>query len=122
MTRRIPTELPEGADGVAAVDRLYKFGRTHAGPGTQAGKPTQRDYVSRERPPHCGAPQADWAEYSASFRQAKNSPVSNPPDESENQFVSGKVADHVDVRVTDWTRSGTHPHFDSGPSGRRYRE
>jgi hypothetical protein len=27
-----------------------------------------------------------------------------------------------DVPVTEWTRAGTHPHFDSGPSGHRYRK
>ncbi len=27
-----------------------------------------------------------------------------------------------DVPVTEWTRAGAHPHFDSGPSGHRYRK
>jgi hypothetical protein len=48
--------------------------------------------------------------------------MSPTPAEDAVQFKVDKVADHVDVPVSDWTRSGTHPHFDSGKSGDRYRK
>jgi hypothetical protein len=107
------SDVREGADGVK-VDQLYRYGRAHAGPGTRFGKPTQKDYAPREgshvKPP---TPHAD--EYAASYSPARNSDVSPAPDEQANQFVAGKVADHVDS--SGWVRgmgaASPHPHFDS---------
>jgi hypothetical protein len=112
-------DLREGDDGIKAVDRLYRYGRTYPG-----GKPTQRDYAPRRGAADRQAPQPGFDEYRATYRPARNSDVSPAPDESANQFVASKVADHVDVPVTAWTRSGDHPHFDrrvSGASNHKYR-
>jgi hypothetical protein len=125
--RRIKTEqgqpiddLREGDDGVKAVDRLYRYGRAYP-----AGKPSQKDYLSPDRS-DSKPPQPGFDEYRATFRAARNSDVSPAPDESANQFVAGKVADHVDVGKQ-WTRGygeSPHPHFDrrvSGVSNHKYR-
>jgi hypothetical protein len=113
-------DFKQGDDGVKAVDALYKFGRRFPD-----GKPTQKDYAPRRGAADRQPPQPGWDEYRATYHSARNSNVSPAPDESAVQFVSGKVADHVDVPVSDWTRSGTHPHFDrrvSGEANHKYRK
>jgi hypothetical protein len=113
-------DFTQGGDGVKAVDALYKFGRRFPG-----GKPTQKDYAPRQGAADRQPPQPGWDEYRATYRPARNSNVSPAPDEQSPQFVSDKVADHNDVRGSDWTRSGTHPHFDrrvSGTADHKYRK
>ena len=102
-----------GDDPADAIRRLYSYGRhypryePHDGP--------------RERTPHPQYPQPGWDEYRATFRPARNSPVSPAPDEQACQFPTEKIADHVDT--SGWVRGmggeAPHPFFDSGPSGHR---
>jgi hypothetical protein len=113
----VPIEdFKQGDDGSKAVDALYKYGRSFPG-----GKPTQRDYATQAiRKPQPKSP--SWDSEYADYRAPSRVPPmqATAPDESQPQFQVDKTADHIDVPTSDWTRSGTHPHFDSGPSGRLY--
>jgi hypothetical protein len=119
--RRIRTEqgqpiddLRPGDDGAKAVDALYRYGRNYPN-----GKPTQKDYAAQRLPrPQPKSP--SWDSEYADYRHPSNVPPMAAADESQPQFQVDKTADHVDVPTADWTRSGTHPHFDSGPSSGRY--
>ena len=113
MTKRDPTTIRHGDDVHQKVGDLYRVGRTY--PGGKA----PHDYESPERTTKPGAPQPSWDEQYARYGAARVSKVSPAPDESACQFPSEKIGDHVDVPVSDWTRSGTHPHFDAGASSFR---
>lgn len=115
MTKRDPTTLRPGDNVHKAIGDLYSYGRTYP------HKPPH-DYEPPERTTRPGPPQPTSDEYRATYRQAKNSPVSPAPDESAPQFPSEKVADHNDA--SGWVRGqgsqAPHPKFDSGPSGFRH--
>jgi hypothetical protein len=113
------SDVKQSDDPIAAVKKLYQYGRAYPD-----GKPTQKDYAPRGGPADRPPPQPGWDEYRATYRPARNSNVSPAPDESECQFPSDKVASHDDVRLSDWVRGGdcSHPHFDHGKSGDRYRK
>jgi hypothetical protein len=91
--------------------RVYPYGRPH-------------DYPSAKAVPYPRPSRPTRQDEFASYVPDRNSPVSPAPDESAVQFRNDKVADHVDVPVSDWTRGGdcSHPHFDHGKSGDRYRK
>jgi hypothetical protein len=117
MPRRLVTELKEGDDVHKAVGDLYHYKRIYP------HKPPH-DYQPQERKPHPEPPAPGWGEYRARYGPARGSDVSPAPSEQACQFPSEKVADHVDVG-RQWTRGygeSPYPHFDSGPSGHRYRK
>jgi hypothetical protein len=112
-TEGMPVEdFKQTDDAHRTVDALYKFGRRFPG-----GKPTQKDYSPRRGAADRQPPQPGWDEYRATYRPARNSDVVAPSEQAV-QFASDKVADHVDVPVSDWTRGGdcSHPHFDHSPA------
>jgi hypothetical protein len=117
MSRRNPTTLRQGDNVHRAVGDLYSYGRHYP------HKPPH-DYEVPERTPRPGAPQPGFDEYRATYRQAKNSPVTPAPDESQPQFACEKASDLNDA--SGWVRGkgseAPHPKFDSGPSGHRYRK
>jgi hypothetical protein len=74
------------------------------------------DYNPPERAPHKLSRTPDWDEYRASFRDVKDTPVSEPGP----QFRDSKAA-HLNDCANTWVRGYTQrPAFDSGPSGFRY--
>jgi hypothetical protein len=89
--------LRPGDDPRPAIGRLYSEGRTYP-----HGKP--HDYAARETVPK--------------FK-------GTAPDESQPQFKDERAAHLNDTREA-WQRGmgsqSPHPHFDSGPSGNRYRK
>jgi hypothetical protein len=115
MPRRLVTELKEGDDVHKAVRDLYSYRRTYP-------HNPPHDYRQPEREPQHQAPQPGFDEYRATYRQAKNSPVTPAPDESQCQFPSEKIASHNDAGG--WVRGmgnqSPHPFFDSGLSGARH--
>jgi hypothetical protein len=115
-------DFREGDDGVRAVDKLYKYGRSYPG-----GKPTQKDYAPQRGAADRQPPQPGWDDYRATYRPARNSKVSPAPDESAPQFRDDKCAGYNDVKASAWTRGGdcSHPHFDhrlSGAANHKYRK
>jgi hypothetical protein len=103
-----------GQDPTDAINRLYSYGRHHP-----RGKPhdAPRESTLHSRP---SSPTHD--DCYADYGPIKNSPVSNPLDESGPQFRDSKLSTHNDSYG--WPRGmgseSPHPKFDSGPSGYRY--
>jgi hypothetical protein len=110
--------LKPGDDPRPAIGRLYREGRTYP------DKPPH-DYEARERTPEYKVPQPGRNDEYASYKFGRNSPVTPAPDESQPQFQTDKAA-HLNDTREGWQRGmgsqSPHPHFDSGPSGSRYRK
>jgi hypothetical protein len=111
-------DFKPGDDVHRTVDALYKYGRRFPN-----GKPTQKDY-SATGIPRLQPKSPSWDSERADYQHPSRVPPMAAPDESQPQFQVDKTADHVDVPVSDWTRGGdcSHPHFDHGKSGDRYRK
>jgi hypothetical protein len=99
-------DLKPGDDVHRAIKSLYEYGRSYPHGGNH-------DYPPAKAVPYPKQPRPARDDEPASYGVGRASPVSPAPDESGPQFRDEKVGDHNDVPVSDWTRSGTYPHFDS---------
>jgi len=117
MATRGPNEMAEireDGDVYKVLKDAYEYGRA-----LPYGR-NRHDYEPPAQEPSRTSRAPDMAEYKASFREIKGSPVSRPVDESTPMFRDEKMVHHNDCANT-WVRGYTQrPAFDSGPSGFRY--